>query len=75
MKKFPFIVINKNNMKELHHFDTVDDVGSYLLGRKTSNILVIVNEQHIQNLGDLNTSNVFEIQRVLQKLAVDKKSI
>jgi hypothetical protein len=62
-------------MKELHHFDTVDDVGSYLLGRKTSNILVIVNEQHIQNLGDLNTSNVFEIQRVLQKLAVDKKSI
>ena len=45
MKTFPFIVINKNNMKSIQHFATANCVAAYFLGRKVANHIIIVNEK------------------------------
>lgn len=47
MKTFKFIVVNKNNMKEIRHFPTADCVAAYFLGKKCSNYLILINEQLI----------------------------
>lgn len=69
MKTYPFIVINKNNMKELRHFATADHVAAHLLGRKLSDILILVKEVKIINLGDLAISDVLKIERLLDEVS------
>lgn len=48
MKAYKYIVLNKNNMKELKHFSKMGDVINYVLGK--SNQLVIVNEMLIAKI-------------------------
>lgn len=69
MKIFKYIVINKNNMKELHHYATADLVSSYLNGKKIENIIVLINEKTVVHLSDLNTSDIFEIEKKLKELS------
>lgn len=74
MKTYPFIVINKNNMKEIRHYATSSEVGVYLWGRQLTGIMIIINERRIIHVKDLNTSNVREIERVLDFISVDKSA-
>lgn len=69
MKTFPFIVINKNNMKQLNHFATADQVAIHLLGKKVENILVIVKECKIVPLSEIGSADVNKIERVLNEVA------
>ena len=64
MKTCPYIVINKNNMKQLQHFATADRVAAHLLGRKTSDILIVVKEYQVVNLGDLGDLGISDFRRI-----------
>ena len=70
MKTYPYIVINKNDMTKIAHFATADRVGAYLLGKKLTNILILVNEETILNLKDVPTNDVLKIERILNELAI-----
>jgi hypothetical protein len=69
MKTFKFIVINKNNRQELRHFSKASDVAVYLIGRKLDNILIIVKEVQIVNIGDLGICDVIKIERLLNEVS------
>lgn len=68
MKTFKYIVINKNDMTKLAHFATVERVASYLLGRKIKNILVIIDEKMVVNVGDISTNCILKIQKHLEQI-------
>lgn len=71
MKTYPFIVINKNNMKEMKHYATSSAVGRYLFERSLENIIIIINERHIIHLKDLDTRDVNQIERMLHRIQID----
>ena len=69
MKTYPFIVINKNNMKELHHFSKASSVAGHLLGRRIFDILIVINEVKVVNVAaDLGTPDVHLIERMLNEM-------
>lgn len=68
-KVYPFIVVNKNNMTEMRHFSTAENVAIHLWGRKINNIFVIVNETKIVHLKTLETSDIRKIQYALEEAA------
>jgi hypothetical protein len=67
-KTYPFIVINKNNIAEIRHYASAEKVAISLLGRRLTNIFVIVNEKHVVHLNTLNTIDVHLIQKELEKI-------
>ena len=68
MKTFKYIVINKNDMTQMKHFATAEMVVDHLNGRKINNVLVIVNEKTVVNLGDLGVVSVSQIQKILEEI-------
>jgi hypothetical protein len=67
-KVYPFIVINKNNMTEIRHFSTAENVAVHLLGRKLNPLFVIVNETKIVHLSTIQSSDIRTIQDVLEEI-------
>ncbi len=55
-------------MTKLAHFATVERVASYLLGRKIKNILVIIDEKMVVNVGDISTNCILKIQKHLEQI-------
>lgn len=74
MKKFKFIVINKNDMSSVRHFSTSDAVGSYFLGRKMVNHLILINEEKIISLNDIpyGYCDIWKLETFLDGLADNK---
>ncbi len=66
MKTYPFIVINKGNMKELRHYKTVEGVATYLFGANLENYIVIKNEKQIIDLS--STKNFYDIMGINNEL-------
>jgi hypothetical protein len=59
MKRYPFILIDKADMKTLHHFDKIDDVVNAMTNKngviKDDKWIVIKNEVTIVDLSPLTT--------------------
>ena len=68
MKRFPFILINKNNMTKIRHFSNASDVAVHLIGRKLDDIMVIVNECQIVHIDNLGTGDINKIERILNEV-------
>ena len=59
-------------MKELHHFDTAEQLGDHISGKSWNGFLVIVNEKTIINLATLhNVFKIGEVERFLQAIEFD----
>ena len=74
MKKFKFIVINKNDMSNMRHFSTSDAVGSYFLGRKMVNHLILINEERVISLNDIPSEccDIRKLETFLDELEDNK---
>ena len=57
MKTYPFIVINKNNMKTLKNFKKIEDVVDYVSDGKIQDFIIIKNESSIVNTYTVNDDN------------------
>ena len=55
-------------MTQMKHFATAEMVVDHLNGRKINNVLVIVNEKTVVNLGDLGVVSVSQIQKILEEI-------
>lgn len=57
MKTYPYIVINKNNMKDLKHFKTSEQVALHIYPKTNSSIsdyfIIIKDENRVINLSEI----------------------
>lgn len=58
MKIYNYILINKNDMKTLHHFPTAEKLADHLFGKKSlEGYVVIINETKVLKFRELNLFN------------------
>lgn len=66
-KTYKFILIDKNNMKEIRHFTDVESVMSHLWDKKMRDIVIMVNEKEVLHPSSVEIGDYYKVKSALRK--------